>query len=179
MPTADCEVPKRLLTNVSSRRISTGGTFQYMKQLEWTDCAQLLTNHPLAHLGVWADDEVYVTPISYVMTADGRLAFRTHEGRRLEAIRKHSRVCIEVATFNDATGEWKSVIAWGTATKVTRPAMIHSIEEALIAKYQSSVSYPATIGKSNEGSAVVIVDLDTVTGRASNTFVFRSRPGRW
>jgi nitroimidazol reductase NimA-like FMN-containing flavoprotein (pyridoxamine 5'-phosphate oxidase superfamily) len=150
-----------------------------MKQLEWADCARLLANHPLAHLGVWADDEVYVTPISYVMTADGRLAFRTHSGRRLEAIRSHPRVCIEVATFNEATGDWKSVIGWGNATQVTQPGMVHSIEEALIAKYQSAVSFPATLGRSNEGSAVVIVDLDTVTGRESNTFVFRSRPGRW
>ena len=62
---------------------------------------------------------------------------------------------------------------------VDHPALIHSVEEALIAKYHSSVSFPATLGRPDEGSVIVTVDLDTVTGRESGTFVFRSRPGRW
>ncbi len=150
-----------------------------MRQLEWADCAALLANHPLAQLGVWANSEVYVTPISYVMTDDGRVAFRTHEGRRLQALKMHPRVCIEVASYEENSGNWKSVIGWGKASIVTDAAVIHSVEEALLAKYRSAVSFPATLGRSNEGSVVVAVDLDTVTGRSSNAFVFRSRPGRW
>ena len=85
-----------------------------MQDLTETEARDLLERADVAHLGVIADGEPYVTAVSFVISGNLFL-FRTGPGRRLRAIENGSPVCVEVSEYDSETGDWASVLAVGPA----------------------------------------------------------------
>jgi nitroimidazol reductase NimA-like FMN-containing flavoprotein (pyridoxamine 5'-phosphate oxidase superfamily) len=72
---------------------------------------QLLHSQLVGRIGCHADQLTYVVPISYAY--DGNYVYaHTHEGKKLEMMRKNPNVCFEVDILKDLS-EWQSVIAYG------------------------------------------------------------------
>lgn len=72
----------------------------------------LLHSEVIARLGCISDGQVYVVPVSYVY--DGTYIWgHGMDGRKLQSMRAHPEVCVEVEHFEDMSN-WRSVIAWGT-----------------------------------------------------------------
>ena len=143
-------------------------------------CMQLLESEKVAHVGVTGPDGPYVTPISFVLV-NGQICFRTGGGRRLDAIRAHPRVCVEVTHTSD-DGLWRSVIVKGEAHETDDQALGRDIVAALLHKYQAELGSPLSRGQSRplpEPAVFVAVTPDEMTGRSSGTwFGIPSRPGR-
>lgn len=143
---------------------------------------EFLESRLVAHLGVVVDGAPYVTPMSYVVDGD-RILFRTMAGTKLEGIKANPEVCVEVASFDEETGDWVSVIVRGTARLIddadTRQATISS----LYSKYEKVMGSPLSGGGGLMplgGSPYVIeVPIEDISGMSSDGgFRIRTKPGR-
>ena len=152
-----------------------------MTPLSQEEAMVILTVAHIAHIGVIADGEPYVTPMSYVVDGD-RVLFRTMPGRKLDAIRKLPKVSIEVSRLDETTGDWVSVIAKGTAVETDDETLKSKVVEMLMEKYRSIIGSPlSTGGMPLLGGAphVIVVNLDEVSGMSSGRgWDHRTRPGR-
>jgi nitroimidazol reductase NimA-like FMN-containing flavoprotein (pyridoxamine 5'-phosphate oxidase superfamily) len=153
-----------------------------MQELTRDQALEVLESQPVAHLGMVIDGAPYVTPMSFVVDGD-RILFRTMAGTKLDAIKANPEVCVEVASFDEETGDWVSVIVRGTARLVDDASTRQSTIALLFSKYQKVMGSPLSGGGSMEppgGSPHVIeVPLADMTGMSSNGgFRARTKPGR-
>jgi nitroimidazol reductase NimA-like FMN-containing flavoprotein (pyridoxamine 5'-phosphate oxidase superfamily) len=153
-----------------------------MDELSVEHCLRLLEDGWVGHLGVISEGEPYVAPISYVFV-DGRVCFKTGPGRRAEAIRSSPRVCLEVSTADDSTGEWESVVVWGNAGEITDDLEAQAVISALISKYRPILGSPFSPGPDDVGlvdrDILIALPIETITGRSSGSvFHISTRPGR-
>lgn len=152
-----------------------------MEALSREEAVQLLTDAPVAHMGVLSDGLPYVTPMSFVVDEE-RILFRTTAGKKLEALRRDPRVCIEVSNFDDESGEWASVIVIGTAAEVGDSRTGQLAVSKLYDKYRGLLGDPLSRGglQPLQGLPhVVEVAIEEITGMSSGSgFAPRTRPGR-
>jgi len=153
-----------------------------MEQLTREQALQLLIRQPVAHLGIAIDGEPYVTPMSFVVD-DDRILFRTMAGRKLDGIRSNPKVCIEVSSYDEETGDWESVIVRGTASFVDDPSTRQQTIAQLFSKYEKVMGSPLSAGGGlmplGGHPFVVEVSMDEVSGMSSDGgFRVRTKPGR-
>lgn len=89
-----------------------------ISRMSHEESLELLRGGGLARLGCIAEGEPYVVPVNYVF--DGE-AFLVHSlpGRKVEAMRAHPRVCLQVDDVRDEF-EWRSVLAFGRYEELAR-----------------------------------------------------------
>ena len=153
-----------------------------MQDLTPVRCHDLLRDGYVGHLGVIDGDDPYVTPLSYVVV-DDRVCFRTGPGRRAAALAANPRVCFEVSSYDDATGDWESVILWGLAREIEDDRLVQNVIGALLAKYEGALGSPLTHGAPGPGPLAsdlhFSIPIEDVSGRSSGSyFGVRTRPGR-
>lgn len=152
-----------------------------MEPMQRDEALQLLSEAPVAHLGVLSEGEPYVTPLSFVLQ-DDRIVFRTQAGRKLRAIRANPRVCIEVSRFDEQTGDWASVIVWGTASETGDPRAGELTVQMLFTKYAVALGSPLSHGGLHPMPGlphIVEVRIEEISGMTSGRqFSPRTRPGR-
>lgn len=150
-----------------------------MRDLTWARCQDLLSVSRVAHIAVVSDGEPYVSPISYVMV-DGDICIRTGPGKRVDALRSNPRVCVEVSQYDDSSGDWESVIVWGTAEFVEDDYRSQEIIFAFLDKYRDVLGSPLNPGSVFPDQDVIIrIPIEQSAGRGSGDyFSVRSRPGR-
>lgn len=152
-----------------------------MNELTRDEALQILESAPVAHLGVLADDGVYVTPMSFVVEGD-RILFRTMPGRKYRAMKDNPRVCVEVSDFDQDTGDWVSVIVIGQAQEATDRRTGELAVQLLLRKYSDSIGSPLSRSGLQPMAGlphVVEVAIEEVSGMTSGRGVTpRTRPGR-
>lgn len=152
-----------------------------MEPITEQQARKFLEESTVAHIGVVADGEPYVTPMSFVVDGN-RILFRTKPGKRFSAIEKNPAVSIEASTFDEDGGEWKSVIVKGTAIAAEDPDTARIAVEKLLVKYQRALGSPLSRGGMQPLASfphVVAVEIDEISGMASSgAFSARTRPGR-
>lgn len=72
---------------------------------------QILQAQSLGRIGCYADERIYVVPVTYVYHA-GYIYAHSKEGMKVKMMRKNTRVCFEVDVMDNMTN-WRSVILWG------------------------------------------------------------------
>jgi nitroimidazol reductase NimA-like FMN-containing flavoprotein (pyridoxamine 5'-phosphate oxidase superfamily) len=149
-----------------------------MIELTTEECRDVLDRGRVAHIAQVDRGEPYVTPMSYVMIR-GDFCFRSGSGRRLEALRRDPRVCVEVSRPRD-DGGWESVMFRGVARPLADTRLEAEVIAALLAKYHSETAFgfsaPAVFP---EERPVVAITPEQVTGRASGGGLSAAtRPGR-
>jgi hypothetical protein len=77
----------------------------------------LLEENITGRLGCTDGNEVYVVPVSYVYN-NGLIVAHSQPGKKIEMMRKHPSVCLEVDTITDLCN-WQSVIATGVYEELT------------------------------------------------------------
>lgn len=150
-----------------------------MNELTWDRCRDILVDSRVAHLAVISDGDPYVSPISYVVVGDA-ICIRTGDGKRVDALRLHPRVCVEVSEYDEVNGDWESVIIWGTAEFVENDRHAQEIIFAFIEKYRDVLGSPLNPGSVlPEAEVIIRIPIEDSTGRDSgNYFSVRRRPGR-
>lgn len=148
-------------------------------------CWLELAGIELGHLAVISNGEPYITPLSFVAiaptdTSPGTVRFRTVTGRRMAAMKEGARVCIEAADVNQSTGAWISVLAWGHIRNEISQLDEQDTIAALLRKYHTGKEDPFRLpAPSLVEPEVVIIDIDTISGRASGSGLRPGlRPGR-
>ena len=141
---------------------------------------EYLSEQRVAHVGVIDGSEPYITPLSFVIDGSN-LMFRTHVGRRIEAIRLSPRVCIEASSYDETSFEWFSVIAWGNAREATEIETARCLE-LLFDKYRDQYASPVSMSRPEIPGGmikVIIVPIDRLTSATSSGFLQPlMRPGR-
>lgn len=135
----------------------------------------LLRSEHVAHLGCYGNGEVYVVPVAYVYE-NGSVFGHTHDGLKVQMMRQHPRVCLEVDRMLDLAN-WQSVIAWGIFEELKGAAAGAAIE-LLVDRFRPMLRgatalplhaiNPLTRRRLDaHGHRAVIyrIVLDTVTGR--------------
>ena len=149
-----------------------------MRELAPDRCWEIIHDERVGHLAQIDEGEPYVTPLSYVIHA-GDFLFRTAAGRRVDALRREPRVCVEISRDKPDVG-WESVVFWGNARFVDDPSTEAAVVEALLAKYHSE----SALGFSSpsifpEERYLVAITPESISGRASGGGLStETRPGR-
>jgi nitroimidazol reductase NimA-like FMN-containing flavoprotein (pyridoxamine 5'-phosphate oxidase superfamily) len=82
------------------------------------DAIETVLHHQIiGHVGCHANNTTYVVPISYAYE-NGCIYAHTHEGMKIDMMRKNSKVCFEVYRMENM-GNWQSVIGWGEFEEIT------------------------------------------------------------
>ena len=152
-----------------------------MDALTRAEIDQILAKAQVVHLGVVEPEgSPYVTPLSFVYTGE-TIAFRTKEGRRIQALQANPRVCVEAMEHDPETGDWRSVIGFGTAEIVDDDIAAGAFIAQLLHKYGQT--FEGLFGLPDRAGLavayVVRIVLDDVSGRTSGRFLgTKTRPGR-
>lgn len=152
-----------------------------MDPLTIQEAFEVLEASPVAHLGVLVEGDPYVTPMSFVVDRN-RILFRTLPGRKLDGLRSHPSVCVEVARYDDSTGDWVSVIVRGTAREVEDENVGATTVEMLRVKYNHAMGSPLGGGGIHPLVGlphVIEVTIEEISGLSSGRgWSVRTRPGR-
>lgn len=101
--------------------------------LNKADCEKVIASGIYAHLACCDGDEPYVVPIMYVYR-DGCIYSYTHEGQKIEIMRKNPKMCVQIQHVEHAL-EWESVMCWGLFEQVTDPKSIQDVKLLLAEKH--------------------------------------------
>jgi len=178
-PSASAERLYRL-DSTTDHRPPTTDHRETMNELTQEEIQQVIEEAPFAHIGVLSNGEPYVTPISYVVFGENRIAFRSVTGKRLDAIAANPRVSIEITEHDPDTGSWRSVIAAGHAVVLENPDDAATVVDQLRTRYAAAFNNllgedPSSLNK----AYIILVEFDSVTGRSSGAYLdWRTRPGR-
>lgn len=152
-----------------------------MESITESEAREFLEESFVVHLGVIAEGEPYVTPMSFVIDGE-RLLFRTKIGRRYEAIADGAMVSVEASDFNPETGDWMSVVVQGTAAEVTDEATVQLVHDMLTHKYRDAIGplISRSVRPELPGTTFVFqVPIGDISGRVSaRGLSFRTKPGR-
>lgn len=73
---------------------------------------QILNSQAVGRLGCYAQDQIYVVPVTYAY--DGKFIYaHSKEGLKINMMRENKDVCFEVDVMENMAN-WRSVIVWGT-----------------------------------------------------------------
>ncbi|MGV8879056.1 MAG: pyridoxamine 5'-phosphate oxidase family protein [Sphingobacteriaceae bacterium] len=97
------------------------------KQIE-----NLLKSQVIGRIGCHAEGLTYIVPFSY-LHEDDYVYGHTHEGLKVQIMRKNPKVCFEVDVMLNMAN-WQSVIAWGEYDEITEESEIRIIKEKLAAR---------------------------------------------
>jgi nitroimidazol reductase NimA-like FMN-containing flavoprotein (pyridoxamine 5'-phosphate oxidase superfamily) len=152
-----------------------------MNELALDRCLEIIQTEMVAHVAVVDAGGPYVTPISY-MTLGAGIYFRTGAGRRLTALLKDPRVCLEFSRYDESMGNWESVVGFGLAHRIVDDTTAQDVIAGLLSKYAPVLGSPLTRGSQIPiagDEAIVGIEIDDLTGRSSGTwFSTSTRPGR-
>ena len=77
----------------------------------------LIRQQVIARLGCYADEKVYVVPVSYAYDGDC-LYLISKEGLKVDLMRKNPKVCLQIDNMQNMSN-WQSVIIWGEFEELT------------------------------------------------------------
>lgn len=152
-----------------------------MEPITREEAIAILEAAPVAHIGLIHQDRPYVTPMSFVVDK-GRILFRTMPGRKLDALRENSSVCIEVSRFDESTGDWVSVIVRGEASESNSEEDSELVVRSLLSKYRPSTGPHLSRGGIQPMIGlphVIVVEIEEISGMCSGRGLgHRTKPGR-
>ena len=77
----------------------------------------LLNSETIGRIGCYADNKVYLVPVSYAYH-DGYIYAHSKDGLKIQMMRKNPEVCFEIDTMQNMSN-WESVISWGKYEELT------------------------------------------------------------
>ena len=118
----------------------------------------------IGRLGCVDSGEPYVVPINYVVE-DGSIYSHSLPGRKIDAMRTHPRVCLQVDQIADDF-HWRSAIAFGDFEEIRVPSDRRSILSKLLARFPSLTPVESVMARdaSAPDSVVFRIRIDRITG---------------
>ena len=88
-------------------------------QLNNAQSDEMLHREQVGRIGCYADDAVYVVPVSYAY--DGACIYaHSREGKKVEMMRKNPKICFEIDSMENLAN-WRGVILWGRYEELSDP----------------------------------------------------------
>jgi len=124
----------------------------------------LISAGKIGRLGCVDGGEPYVVPINYVVE-DRSIYSHSLPGRKIDAMRMHPRVCLQVDQIADDF-HWRSAIAFGDFEEIRVPSDRRSILGKLLARFPSLTPVESVMVQdaSAPDSVVFRIRIDRITG---------------
>ena len=103
------------------------------KVLSEEEALALISAGKIGRLGCVDNGEPYVVPINYVVD-DRSIYSHSLPGRKIDAMRAHPRVCLQVDQIADDF-HWRSAIAFGDFEEIRVPSDRRSLLGKLLARF--------------------------------------------
>jgi nitroimidazol reductase NimA-like FMN-containing flavoprotein (pyridoxamine 5'-phosphate oxidase superfamily) len=122
----------------------------------------------LGRLGCVDDGEPYVVPINYV-ASEGHIYSHSLAGRKVQAMRKHSRVCLQVDRIQDDF-HWQSAIAFGNFEEVRNDSERRTILRKILETFPKLTPVESELTRDAEPPMIIVFRLrvDRVSGVAED-----------
>jgi uncharacterized protein len=126
----------------------------------------LISAGKIGRLGCLDGGEPYVVPINYVVE-DGSIYSHSLPGRKIDAMRTHPRVCLQVDQIIDDF-HWRSAIAFGDFEEIRVPSDRRSILSKLLARFPLLTPVEAVRARdaAPPDSVVFRLRIERITGMA-------------
>lgn len=146
-----------------------------IRVLKEKESKHVLSNNYIGYLGYIFKNEPFIAPITYYYNPEKNIIIGySDEGHKMVAMRKHNKVCLEVAEI-DSINHWESAQVHGTFRQVfgsASKAHLHEfslgIKHLITRKEKKNLSFisefSSKISKS-ETPIVFVIDVLDVTGR--------------
>jgi len=134
------------------------------KVLSEEEALALISAGKVGRLGCVDNGEPYVVPINYVVE-DGSIYSHSLPGRKIDAMRAHPRVCLQVDQIADDF-HWRSAIAFGNFEEIRVPSDRRSILGKLLARFPLLTPVESVMAQDAAApdSIVFRIHIDRVTG---------------
>lgn len=113
------------------------------KLLNDTEALEVIKEGKVGRLGCIDQNEPYVVPINYLLD-EGSIYSHSLPGRKIDAMRAHPRVCIQVDRIDDDF-HWRSAIAFGNFEEVRLPDERRAIIAKLLSRFPKLTPVEAMI----------------------------------
>jgi uncharacterized protein len=138
------------------------------KLLSEEEARALISAGKIGRLGCVDNGEPYVVPINYAVE-DGSIYSHSLPGRKIDAMRTHPRVCLQVDQIVDDF-HWRSAIAFGDFEEIRVPGDRRSILSKLRARFPSLTPVESVMAQDASAPDTVVfrIRVDRITGVAEN-----------
>src|SRR4030095_10900116 len=135
-----------------------------MKGLGEEEALELLSSAKVGRLGCVANGEPYVVPINFFFE-DGFIYSHSLPGRKIEALRKHPRACLQVDSI-EHDFKWRSAIAFGNFEEIRAPSERRAILTKLLERFPLLTPVESTMAQDagSFDSVVFRIRIDRITG---------------
>ena len=129
-----------------------------------TEAFEVVKSGKVGRLGCIDQDEPYVVPINYVVD-DEVIYSHSLPGKKIDAMRAHSRVCLQVDHVDDDF-HWRSAIAFGRFEEIHKPTDRHFVLTKLLNRFPRLTPVESTMARDAAApdSIVFRIVVDRVTG---------------
>lgn len=149
-------------------------------ELDTAEIKELLERNSLCHIGCTDGKNVYIVPINYQYQDDFILCYSL-EGLKIEMMRKHPSVCVQVDEIKN-TNEWKSVVVNGTYEEITDENELRDLRphytEYMLRKRVSLTAVPAaadqeiqTLTPEKPAQVFYRIRFNNISGRYQGGFI--------
>jgi uncharacterized protein len=134
------------------------------RMLSEAEARNLIANGKIGRLGCIDNGEPYVVPINYVFE-EGSIYSHSLPGRKIEALRAHSRACLQVDEIEDDFN-WRSVIAYGDFDEIRVPSERRSILSKLLVRFPLLTPVESVMAQDASAPDTVVfrIIVDRITG---------------
>ena len=128
------------------------------------EATEVIKTGKVGRLGCIDKDEPYVVPINYVLD-EGSIYSHSLPGRKIDAMRAHPRVCLQVDQIVDDF-HWRSAIAFGNFEEMDRPGERRAILGKILARFPKLTPVESRIVEDAAApdSVVFRIVVDRITG---------------
>lgn len=144
-----------------------------IKSLKQDDCKLVLRHNYIGHLAYIYQNKPFVIPISYFYKDDKIICY-SGEGHKINALRKHNAVALEVSEIN-TSDYWKSVVAHGIYKELkgsSAKALLHEfsfgVKDIIMRRELRDLDFISEFSariNSNDIPIVFIIDIEEITGK--------------
>jgi nitroimidazol reductase NimA-like FMN-containing flavoprotein (pyridoxamine 5'-phosphate oxidase superfamily) len=143
-----------------------GGICRMTRVLSEREAWDIINAGKLGRLGCVNDDEPYVVPINYV-AIDGQIYSHSLLGRKIQTMRDHTRVCLQVDRIRDDF-HWQSAIAFGNYEEIKNDSERRTILRRLLEGFPKLTPVESELTRDAEPPPIIVFRLriDRVSGVA-------------
>lgn len=138
------------------------------KVLNERDAWDIIKAGKLGRLGCVDGDEPYVVPVNYI-AIQGHIYSHSLVGRKVQALRKHARACLQVDRIQDDF-HWQSAIAFGTYEEIRNDSERRTVLRKILEGFPKLTPVESELSRNPEPPVIVVfrIRVEHVSGVAED-----------
>lgn len=138
------------------------------KVLNERDAWDIIKAGKLGRLGCVDGDDPYVVPVNYI-AIEGHIYSHSLVGRKVQALRKHARACLQVDRIQDDF-HWQSAIAFGTYEEIRNDSERRTVLRKILEGFPKLTPVESELSRNPEPPVIVVfrIRVEYVSGVAED-----------